>query len=145
MPGPVRRDGSRRWADRVEGVAPRIAAVTKRATTAGDRVPLLITVGVFVVMLACLPLVWMLDDDLDEDRSMYQDMLRMQTYQAAHIANDGNPVETTVSDGESVKVGAEEFIASPGVTVVVRATDKDSYCVSASNDLGEKAKERCTS
>ena len=80
--------------------------MTKRATTPGDRVPLLITVGVFVVMLACLPLVWMLDADLDEDRSMYEDMLRMQTYQAEHIANDGSPVETTVSDGESVKVGA---------------------------------------
>jgi hypothetical protein len=118
--------------------------VTKRATTPGDRVPLLITVGVFVVMLACLPLVWMLDDDLDEDRPMYQDMLRMQTYQAEHIDNDGAPVEATVSDGESIEVGAEEFIASPGVTVVVRATDKDSFCVSASNDLGEKASERCS-
>jgi len=118
--------------------------VTKRATTQGDRVPLLITIGVFVVMLACLPLVRMLDDDLDEDRSMYEDMSRMQTYQAAHVANAGRPVETTVSDGESVRVGAEEFIASPGVTVVVRATDEDSYCVSASNDLGEKASERCS-
>jgi hypothetical protein len=126
------------------GDAPRIAAVTKRATTQGDRVPLLITIGVFVVMLACLPLVRMLDDDLDEDRSMYEDMSRMQTYQAAHVANAGRPVETTVSDGESVRVGAEEFIASPGVTVVVRATDEDSYCVSASNDLGEKASERCS-
>lgn len=118
--------------------------MTKRATTPGDRVPLLITIGVFLVMLACLPLVWMLDDDLDEDRSMYEDMLRMQTYQAEHIANNGRPVETTVSDGQSVKVGGEEFIASPGVTVVVRATGEDSYCVSASNDLGEKASERCS-
>jgi hypothetical protein len=126
------------------GVAPRIAAVTKRATTPGDRVPLLITIGVFLVMLACLPLVWMLDDDLDEDRSMYQDMQRMQTYQAAHIANEGRPVETTVSDGESVEVGAEMYIASPGVTIVVRAIDEDSYCVSASNDLGQKASERCS-
>jgi hypothetical protein len=118
--------------------------VTQRATTRGDRLPLLITIGVFVVMLACLPLVWMLDDDLDEDRSMYQDMLRMQTYQAAHIANDGRPVEAKVSDGESVEIGSKEFVASPGVTVVVRATDKNSFCVSASNDLGEKASERCT-
>ena len=118
--------------------------MTNRARTQGDRIPLLITVGVFVVMLACLPLVWMLDDDLDEDRSMYHDMLNMQTYQATHVANGGRPVETTVSDGESVKVGGQEFIASPGVTVVVRATDEDSYCVSASNDLGMTASERCS-
>lgn len=118
--------------------------MTKRATSPGDRVPLLITIGVFLVMLACLPLVWMLDEDLDEDRSMYEDMLRMQTYQAEHIDNDGRPVETTVSDGKSVEVGAEKFIASPGVTVVVRAIDEDSYCVSASNDRGKKASERCS-
>jgi hypothetical protein len=118
--------------------------VTQRATTPGDRLPLLITIGVFVVMLACLPLVWMLDADLDEDRPMYHDMARMLTYQTAHIAGGGSPVETTVSDGELVKVGAEKFTASSGVTVVVRATDQDSFCVGASNDLGEKATERCS-
>ena len=96
-------------------------------------------------MLACLPLVWMLDGDLDEDRPMYQDMLRMQTYQAQHIANAGRPVETTVSDGESVVIGAETFEASPGVTVVVRAIDEDSFCVSVSNDHGVKSPEHCSS
>ena len=114
------------------------------ASTRGDRLPLLIAIGGFVVMLACLPLVMMLDDNVDEDRPMFQDMLRMQDFQALHIANGGRPVETTVSDGAGVEVGAQEFIASRGVTVVVRATDQDSFCVSASNDLGEKAPERCS-
>lgn len=118
--------------------------MNQRASTSGDRLPLLITIGVFLVMLACVPLVLMLDDNIDEDRPMYLDLLRMQDYQAAHIANDGSPVETTVSDGENVEVGAEEFEASPGVTIVVRATDSNSFCVSASNDLGEEA-ERCSS
>jgi hypothetical protein len=118
--------------------------VNQRATTTGDRLPLLITIGVFVVLLACLPLVWMLDGNIDEDRPMYQDMLRMQNFQAIHVANDGRPVETTVSDGQKVDVGAQVFVASPGVTIVVRAIDKNSYCVSASNDHDEKASERCT-
>lgn len=118
--------------------------MTQRATTSGDRIPLLITTGVFVVMLALLPLVWMADADLDEDRPMYHDMFLMQTYETAHVANNGRPVETTVSDGQSVEIGGKEFIASPGVTVVVRATGKNSFCVSASNNLGERAKERCT-
>ena len=119
--------------------------MNQRATTTGDRLPLFITIGVFIVLLACLPLVRMLDANIDEDRPMFQDMLRMQTFQALHIANDGRPVEATVTDGEKIDVGAKEFIASPGVTIVVRATGKTSYCVSASNDLGAKAAERCTS
>ena len=118
--------------------------MNQRASTSGDRLPLLITIGVFLVMLACLPLVLMLDDNIDEDRPMYQDLLRMQNLQAVHLANDGRPVEATVSDGEKVKVGAEVFESSPGVTIVVRATDSNSFCVTASNDLGEKA-ERCSS
>lgn len=117
--------------------------MNQRVPTQGDRLPLLITIGVFVVMLACLPLVWMLDADIDEDRPMYQDMLRMQNLQALNVVNEGRPEDVTATDGEAVKVGASEFTASPGVTVVVRAVDENSFCVSASNDLGEKA-ERCS-
>ncbi|WP_310530025.1 hypothetical protein [Nocardioides sp.] len=119
--------------------------MNERATTPGDRLPLLITVGVFVVMVAFLPLVWMLDRGLEDDRPMYQDMLRMQTYQAAHIANGGRPVEATVSDGGSVKVGSNDFVASPGVALVVRAVDGNSYCISASNADGLKSPEHCSS
>ncbi len=118
--------------------------MNQRASISGDRLPLFITIGIFVLMLLCLPLVLNLARDLDDDRPMYQDMQLMLSYQAAHIANEGRPVETTVSDGESVTVGANEFTASPGVTVVVRATDKDSFCVSASNDHGVKSPEHCS-
>lgn len=118
--------------------------MNQRLSTPGDRLPLLIAIGVFAVMLACLPLVFLMDDNTDENRPMYEDMLRMETMQIALIANDERPVATTVSDGESVKVGSKEFVASPGVTVVVRATDKDSFCVSASNDLGKQGQERCS-
>lgn len=120
-----------------------MAPVNRSVSNPGDRLPLLISVGIFVIMLACMPLVVMLDASIDEDRPMYQDLLRMQTLQTAHVANDGRPVETTVSDGEEVEVGASTFVASPGVTVVVRAIDDDSFCVTASNDLGEKS-ERCS-
>ena len=105
---------------------------------------MLITIGAFVVLLACLPLARMLDASLDDDRPVFQDVLLMQTYQVANIANDGRPVEATVSDGESVEVGSHTFVASPGVTVVVRATGKNSFCVSASNDDGVKSQERCS-
>lgn len=118
--------------------------MNQRASNPGDRLPLLITIGVFVVMLACLPLVLMLDDNVDEDKSMYEDLFHMQTFQADHVFSGGAPVETTVSDGEKVKIGGATFQASPGVTTVVKAVDQDSFCVSVSNDLGEKA-ERCSS
>lgn len=117
--------------------------MNQSASNPGDRLPLLITIGIFVVMLACVPLVLMLDNNIDEDRPMYQDLLRMQTYQSDHIFNGGSLVETTVADGETVEVGAKPFEASAGVTIVVRATDSDTWCVTASNDLGEKA-ERCS-
>lgn len=119
--------------------------MTQRLSTPGDRLPLLITIGVFVVMLACLPLVWMLDGNTDEDRPMYQDMLRMESMQRLLVANEERPVATTVSDGETARIGGQDFVASPGVTVVVRATDADSFCVSASNDLGAQGLERCSS
>lgn len=118
--------------------------MNQRLSTPGDRLPLFITIGVFVVMLACLPLVFMMDADHDEDRPMYQDMLRMENMQNALVANDQRPVPATVSDGESVTVGAKDFVASAGVTVVVRATDKNSFCVSASNDLGMTVEEQCS-
>lgn len=113
------------------------------ASNPGDRLPLLITIGIFVVMLACLPLVLMLDDNIDEDRPMYHDLHLMELYQAAHVAGAAPPVEGTVSDGEEMVVGAQTFEASAGVTVAVRATDIDSFCVAVSNELGEKA-ERCS-
>lgn len=118
--------------------------MNQRASTPGERIPLLITIGVFVVMLACVPVAWALDRGLDEDRPMYVDMLRMQNMQTGLIANKERPVEATVSDGGTVEIGAHKFTASAGVTVVVRVVDKNSFCVRASNDQGLESEERCT-
>lgn len=118
--------------------------MNQRFSNPGDRLPLFITIGVFVLMLACLPIVSMMDADHDEDRPAYQDMLRMENLQRSLVANKERPVAATVTGGQSVKIGPDTFTSSAGVTVVVRVVDKNSFCVSASNDLGAKAKERCS-
>lgn len=118
--------------------------MNQRLKNPGDRLPLFITIGIFVVMLACLPIVSMMDASHDEDRPTYQDMLRMENLQRLLVANKERPVATTVTGGESVDIGPDTFKSSPGVTVVVRVVDKDSFCVSASNDRGVEAKERCS-
>lgn len=109
-----------------------------------DRIPLLITLGVFLLALACLPLAWMADGSLEKDRPMYQDILRMQGFQALHVADGAAPIEATVADGESVEVGTQVFTPSSGVTVVVRTREDGTYCVSASNERGEKSGEHCS-
>lgn len=85
----------------------------------------------------------MMDDNNDEDRPMYQNVLSMVSIQSTLIANDERPIATTVTDGETVELGSHEFVAAAGVTVVVRVSDKKSFCVSASNVDGARAKERC--
>ncbi len=110
----------------------------------GDRLPLLITIGVFVVMLLCLPLVLRMDEGLDRERPMYADMVRMENMQTLNIANGGRPVEADLSGGDTVEVGAQEFVTSPGVRLVVRATDKNSYCIRVSNEFGAKSSEHCS-
>lgn len=109
----------------------------------GDRLPLLVTVGVFVVMLACLPLVLMVDGAIDGDRPMYHDMERMAGLQETLVATGRPPVEGQVSGGESLEIGAKPFVASDGVTLTVRATDEDDFCITASNADGAEA-ERCS-
>lgn len=118
--------------------------MNQRANAPGDRLPLLISIGVFVVMLACLPVAMMLDDGIDRDRPMYQDMLRMQGLQGQQVASGAAPVAVEVADGEAVEVAGQEFIASPGVTVVVRVVDADSYCIRVRNDRGQESSERCS-
>lgn len=118
--------------------------MTSPANGTGDRLPLLITIGVFVAMLACLPLAMLYDDDIDRQRPMYLDMLRMQTLQDQQVASGLPPVAVEIADGEAVEVAGVEFVASPEVTVVVRAVDADSYCVRVSNADGEESNERCS-
>lgn len=120
-----------------------MAAVKRTPQESGDRLPLLITIGVFVVMLACLPLAFRLDAAIDGDRPMYHDMERMQGLQAAYIATGQPPVETQLRGGQSVVIGETEFVASDGVTLSVRTTEDGSFCVSASNEEGASS-ERCS-
>ena len=123
---------------------PTIAAVKRTSQESGDRLPFLITVGVFVVMLACLPLVLRVDAEIDGDRPMYLDMERMLNLQTGYVATTGQPpVETRLSGGESVVIGETEFVASDGVTLNVRTTDEGSFCISANNQEGTSS-ERCS-
>lgn len=117
--------------------------MSEREKIAGDRVPLIITVGIFVVLLICLPLAWLLDESHDGNRPLYEDLLTMQNLQGSLVFNKEPPVAVTVSDGESEEIGNLTFTASDGVTVVVRVIDDNSFCVSGSNDNGVKSPERC--
>jgi len=117
--------------------------VKRNPQVPGDRLPLLITAAVFVVLLACLPPVLRLDNGLDSDRPMYQDMERMRALQSIYIATGQPPVETKLRDGDAVMIGTTEFIVSDGVTLTVRATKDDAFCISASNQDGTKSK-RCS-
>lgn len=120
-----------------------MTAVKRTPQVSGDRLPLLITTGVFVVLLACLPLVLRLDNGVDGDRAMYHDMERMAGLQTAYVDTGQPPVEAQLSDGQSVMIGIEEFVVSDGVRLTVRATDEDDFCISASNSEGARS-ERCS-
>ncbi len=117
--------------------------MTRKPEAAGDRLPLLITIGLFVVMLASLPLVLRLDDGVDADRPMYLDVERMKNLQTSYVATGESPIEATLSGGESVSIGKSKFITSDGVTLTVRATEKDGFCISARDEEGATT-ERCS-
>jgi hypothetical protein len=120
-----------------------MTAVKRTHQVSGDRLPMLITLGVFLVLLACLPLALMLDHSVDGDRPMFHDMERMAQLQTAYVATGQPPVEADLTDGESVMIGTTEFVVSEGVTLAVRATDGDDFCISASNSAGASS-ERCS-
>jgi hypothetical protein len=120
-----------------------MTAVKRTPQVSGDRLPLLITIGVFVGLLACLPLALMLDSATDGDRPMFHDMERMAGLQRVYVLTGEPPVETQLSRGESVMIGTKKFVVSDGVTLTVRATDEDDFCVSASNSEGARS-ERCS-
>lgn len=115
----------------------------RTGVVSSDRLPILITAGVFVVMAACVPLVLRLDDAIDADRAMYHDMESMLGLQNAYIATGEPPIEVDLADGESVMIGERKFTVSPGVALTLRATDGDAFCIIASTDEGA-ASQRCT-
>ena len=110
-----------------------------------DNASVLITVGAFVLLLACLPLAVRLDESIDANRPMYADLSRMTALQDANLVANGTVVPVELSGGESVQVGEQEFVASDGVSIVVRGVDDDTaYCITVSNEHGEESDEHCS-
>ena len=110
-----------------------------------DNASVLITAAAFVLLLACLPLALRLDDSIDRNRPMYDDLSRMALMQDANLLANGTVVPVELSGGESAMVGEQEFVASEGVSVVVRGVDDDTaYCITASNQHGEQSQEHCS-
>lgn len=104
----------------------------------------LITLAVFAVLLACLPLTLRLDERIDRNRPMYDDLARMTAVQAKSLAATGKVVPVQLSGGESVTIADTEYVASDGVTVDVRGVDGDTaYCIAVSNQYGAKS-EHCS-
>lgn len=105
----------------------------------------LITVGAFVLLLMCVPLALRLDENIDRNRPMYSDLSRMTSLQEANLAVTGSVVPVELSGGESAMIGEAEFVASDGVSVVVRGVEGDTaYCITTSNEYGEQSQEHCS-
>lgn len=122
-----------------------MAGVNRDRIFKADNASVLITAAAFVLLLACLPLALRLDDSIDRDRPMYDDLSRMSLMQDANLLANGTVVPVELSGGESVMVGEQEFVASDGVSVVVRGVDDDTaYCITTSNQYGEQSQEHCS-
>jgi hypothetical protein len=105
----------------------------------------LITAGVFLLMLACLPLVLRIDEGVDRDRPMYTTLSRMTIAQDKSLVDTGKVVPVQLSGGESAKIGSVDFVSAPGVSVVVRGLDGDTaYCITARNEHGTESDEHCS-
>jgi hypothetical protein len=105
----------------------------------------LITVGAFVLLLLCVPLALSLDESIDRNRPMYSDLSRMTSLQDASLAVTGSVVPVELSGGESAMIGEAEFVASDGVSVVVRGVEGDTaYCITTSNEYGDQSQEHCS-
>jgi hypothetical protein len=121
-----------------------MAAVNREAIFKADNAAVLVTVGAFLLLLACLPLAMGIDERIDRDRPMYLDLSRMETLQTASVATTGAIVPVELSAGESAEVAGQEFVASEGVSVVVRDGDGEAtYCISVSNQHEAEA-EHCS-
>jgi hypothetical protein len=113
--------------------------------TTRSKGPLLLLVGVLVVLAALLPLAMMLDRELDHERLMYSDRQDVAWLEHLAVAAGLEPVTGTVTAGETLVFGEEEFTPSEGVTVEVRREDGEGpdgevlpgYCVRSSNEDGE--------
>ena len=96
-----------------------------------------IAIVVAVLLAALAPLVLRVDAELDRSRPMYDDRREMEWLQYQSVVGSGRAVPGTVSGDQVLAVGGEEFRASAGVTVEVRASDPERPCVRASNEHGD--------
>jgi hypothetical protein len=105
----------------------------------------LITAGIFLLMLVCLPLVLRIDEVVDRNRPMYTTLSRMTLAQDKSLLDTGKVVPVQLSGGESATIGTVDFVSGPGVSVVVRGLDGDTaYCVTVSNEHGAESDEHCS-
>ena len=102
-----------------------------------------IAVGAVVLMAASYPLVQRLDERTDRTQPMYHDRERMEWLQYQSVTDTGRAVALELSEGDSARVADEVFTPSEGVTVVVRTTEADSYCVQVSNRYGDVSRWAC--
>lgn len=109
-----------------------------------DNATVLVTVAAFLLLLACMPLALGLDERIDRNRSMYADLARMLVLQDKSLADTGTVVPVEVSDGDSATINSDEFVASDGVSVVVKGVDGDTgYCITVRNEHGATADRNC--
>jgi hypothetical protein len=111
-----------------------MTAVNREAFFKADNAAVVVTVATFLLLLASVPLAMTMDERIDRDRPMYVDLARMEALQVASVATTGAIVPVDLSGGESAEVAGQEFVASDGVSVVVRDGGGDAtYCISVSN------------
>jgi len=96
-----------------------------------------------LLMAACLPVAQRIDEHTDRTRPMYEDRRSMEWLQYRSVTDTGGAVPLQVSGGESVSIAGEVFTPSDGVTVVVRTTGSDPYCVQVSNQHGDVSDWAC--
>lgn len=105
----------------------------------------LVTAAILALMLLCVPLALRLDERIDRDRPMYADLSRMTILQDKSLAESGKVVPVQLASGESAQIGTDEFVASDGVSVVVRGLDGDTaYCITVRNEHGSESDEHCS-
>ncbi len=105
----------------------------------------LVTVAVLVLLLAAVPLALLLDRSIDRNRPMYSDLSRMTIMQDRSLLDTGKVVPVQLSSGESATIGATEFVASDGVSIVVRGHDGDTaYCITVRNEHGAESDRHCS-
>ncbi|WP_457208281.1 hypothetical protein [Nocardioides sp. P5_C9_2] len=110
-----------------------------------DNAAVLVTLATLLLLLAALPLVLRLDESIDRNRPMYSDLSRMTLLQDASLLDTGKVVPVQLSAGESATIGAVDFVASDGVSIVVRGHDGDTaYCITVRNEHGAESDQHCS-